>query len=53
MIRWTQPVPQDDGTFVLHEMEHPCTQGCSGWWMQPAAESRDVVDVVDAKPIKP
>jgi hypothetical protein len=52
-IRWTQPVPQDDGTFAMHDMEHPCTQGCGGWWKQPAAESRRVVEVIDSDPITP
>ncbi|HEX7662597.1 MAG TPA: hypothetical protein VF444_24290 [Pseudonocardiaceae bacterium] len=53
MIRWIQPVPQDDGSFLMREMEHPCTEGCGGWWRQPAAESGNVVELIDSGPIEP
>ncbi|MGZ3146341.1 hypothetical protein ACVDFE_30980 [Lentzea chajnantorensis] len=43
-ITWQQPVPGEDGAFVLTEMNHPCVNGCSGWRRLPAAESGTVVD---------
>jgi len=47
VMRWTQMCP--DG--VLRELEHPCIHGCSGYWKQPAAEERHVVNLMDAEPI--
>jgi hypothetical protein len=39
---WQQPVPGPDG-YVLRQVSHPCTNGCSGWWKLPAAERSDVI----------
>ncbi|GHH32547.1 hypothetical protein GCM10017774_13620 [Lentzea cavernae] len=43
-ITWQQPVPGENGALVLTEMNHPCTNGCSGWYRLPAAESGTVLD---------
>jgi hypothetical protein len=43
VLAWQQPVPTPTG-FVVHEMEHPCPRGCSGWWRMPAAERRHTVN---------
>ncbi|WP_434443101.1 hypothetical protein [Lentzea sp. E54] len=43
-MTWRQPVPGPDGVFTLTEMNHPCVNGCSGWYRLPAAESGTVVD---------
>lgn len=42
-MTWQQPVPGPDGTLTLTEMNHPCTNGCSGWFKLPAAERGNVV----------
>lgn len=42
-MTWQQPVPGPDGTLTLTEMNHPCTNGCSGWFKVPAAERGPVV----------
>ncbi|PRY42260.1 hypothetical protein CLV43_10490 [Umezawaea tangerina] len=41
-MTWLQPEPEDGG-YVLREVGHPCTNGCSGWWRVPAAERGDSV----------
>lgn len=42
-MTWQQPVPGPDGALVLTEMNHPCVNGCSGWFKVPAAEQGTVV----------
>lgn len=42
-MTWQQPVPGPDGALVLTEMNHPCVNGCSGWFKVPAAEQGIVV----------
>jgi hypothetical protein len=42
VLTWQQPAPTSTG-FVVHEMEHPCPRGCSGWWRMPAAERQDAI----------
>jgi hypothetical protein len=42
-ITWQQPVAGPDGTLMLTEMNHPCVNGCSGWFRLPAAERGTVV----------
>src|SRR5438128_525884 len=47
VMRWTQMCP--DG--VLRELEHPCVDGCSGYWKHPAAQAGRVVETIDAEPV--
>lgn len=42
-MTWQQPTRRGDGTFVLVEHNHPCVNGCSGWYKVPVAEQGDVV----------
>jgi len=50
-IRWDQPVPQPDGSWLIVKAEHPCTNGCSGW--TPPIDPETVVEVLDMTPIEP
>ena len=42
-MTWQQPVPRPDGAFLLTTMNHPCVNGCAGWFKLPAAERGTVV----------
>lgn len=42
-MTWQQPVPGPDGALTLTEMNHPCVNGCSGWFKVPAAERGNVI----------
>lgn len=42
-MTWQQPLAGPDGRWSLHQAEHPCVNGCSGWWQLPAAESGGVL----------
>jgi hypothetical protein len=42
VMTWQQPEPTATG-YVLHEAEHPCPRGCSGWWRMPEAERRRTI----------
>lgn len=46
-MTWQQPVPGPDGALMLAEIDHPCVNGCSGWFRVPAAE---LVNVIDPSP---
>ncbi|MEV6714647.1 hypothetical protein AB0M48_21740 [Lentzea sp. NPDC051208] len=48
-MTWQQPVPGPDGSLVLTEMNHPCVNGCSGWFKLPAAERGTVIEPGTAK----
>ncbi len=50
-MAWQQPVPGPDGALVLTEMNHPCVNGCSGWFKIAAAEQSTVVDPDPADPV--
>ena len=50
-MTWQQPVPGPDGALVLTEMNHPCVNGCSGWFKLPAAEQITVVASGPADPV--
>lgn len=43
-MAWQQPVPGPDGRWSLSQVEHPCVNGCSGWWRPPAAERGGMLD---------
>ncbi|SES00747.1 hypothetical protein SAMN05216188_11976 [Lentzea xinjiangensis] len=43
-MTWQQPVTGPDDALTLTEMNHPCVNGCSGWFKLPAAERGTVVD---------
>ncbi|MDX8141436.1 hypothetical protein OG205_09755 [Lentzea sp. NBC_00516] len=43
LMTWQQPLPGPDGALALTEMNHPCVNGCSGWFKLPAAERGNVV----------
>jgi hypothetical protein len=43
-MTWQQPVAGVDGRWSLRQLEHPCVNGCSGWWQLPAAEHGGMLD---------
>ncbi|MFS8105150.1 hypothetical protein LFM09_49475 [Lentzea alba] len=43
-MTWQQPVPSPGGGWSLSQVDHPCVNGCSGWFQMPAAESGGIVD---------
>lgn len=51
-ITWQQPAPGPCGALELTEMNHPCVNGCSGWFKIPAAERGNVISAgaVDIAP---
>ncbi|MDX8143160.1 hypothetical protein SK854_13615 [Lentzea sp. BCCO 10_0061] len=44
VMTWLQPVPNADGTLTMKQMNHPCVNGCSGWFKLPVRETSNVVD---------
>lgn len=44
VMRWQQPMPDEQGRTILREMEHPCPAGCGGDWKHPHAERGRVVE---------
>ncbi|MDX8037212.1 hypothetical protein SK803_44065 [Lentzea sp. BCCO 10_0856] len=43
-MTWQQPMAGPDGQWALSQVDHPCVNGCSGWWQLPAAEHGGILD---------